>query len=191
MSPELQSYRCGAAARWLPRVSAAAVLLAGLLASFRFQAWDSNPGGSPLRMFLVVVVGAMALWILRSAAEVRIRVDLDDQRLQLSYGSQSSGITLQQIERFEFDHPMTASRRLLPATVVVDDKGRAWRLPVVLDSGAELIEAIIERTGREDLEAWADSLSLRQRMNRSSLVTGIGYACVALILAGAFWFYLH
>ena len=185
------SYRCGAAARWLPRVAAAAVLLAFLLVSFRFQAWESNPGGSPLRVFMVVIGAAIGLWILRSGAEVRLKVDLEDERVRLSYGTVSSTVALDKVDRFEFDHPMTASRRLLPAAVLLDEKGTAWRLPVVLESGADLIDAIVERSGREDLAAWADSLPLRQRMNRAGLVTAVGYGAAAAVVASGVWFYLR
>ena len=114
------SYRCGVSARWMPRTVAAAVLLAALLGSFRLEAGDLNSTGFPLRVFLMVSGGAMALWILRSGAEVRLVVALEDERVTLSYGGRrSSSLPLSRIEHFEFDYPMTASRRLLPAAVLL------------------------------------------------------------------------
>lgn len=185
------SYRCGLAARWLPRAFAGAVLLGSMLVAFRFSAGRASGVGFPLQAFLILIGAALGLWILRSCAEVRVKVDLEDEQILFSYGAQTSNLALAQIQRFEFDHPMTASRRPLPAAVLIDDDARAWRLPVVLESGADLIEAIVLRSGRSDLETWAETLSLRRRMSRGGLVTALGYACALLLLAAAFWFYLH
>ena len=70
---EPPAFRCGRAARWLPRVLAAAVLVAALLAAFRFDPESALEQSKLLRNLVAVLGGGLALWIVKTGAEVSRR----------------------------------------------------------------------------------------------------------------------
>jgi len=163
--------------------------VATLLVAFRFDTAATRMVGFPLQAFLALLGALAALWVLRTGAELRVVVGVDESGIEIAYGARRSRIPFDRLDRFEFDSPMSATRRPFPAAVLVEDGGRAWRLPAVLESGDELIEAIVRGAGRGDLEAWAESLGIVPRMGRWRLITGIGYALALVIVAAGIWFY--
>ncbi len=182
---------CGRTALWMPRVLAGAVLVSGMLAAFRVDGYAELQFSSGLLATVVVFSAFLAIWILRAGAEVRLRVRFDGGLVLFEIGNSATGVTFANLDRFEFEGPIGVSKRLFPATVLLDKDGKTWRLPVALDRGAELIRQIVLRSGRSDLEAWADTLHLERRMRRGVWFTRGGYLVATLSLAAAAWFYVH
>lgn len=185
------AFRCGAAARWLPRTLAAAMLVSAMLVAYRFDPHRSMTFAREIQALVVVVGAALGLWIARTGSELRLTVRAERERLELSYGRQASTVRFDDIERLAFEAPLGAARRLWPATLLIDRAGREWRLPALLRDGDRLIEALVANSGRDDLAAWVDSLKLRQRMAHSGALTATGYGLAVLAVAAALLFYLR
>jgi len=186
-----ESYGCSGAALWLPRVLAAAVIVASMLGAFRLELSPGASFSKPIQGGVIVVGAFLGLWILRAGSEVRIRMHLDGPRLFFSSGRQSAALEVDSIVRLGYEAPLGASRRLFPAAVLIEKNGRPWRLPVLLDRGAALIDDLLERSGRSDLVSWAESLRLRQRMERRRTVLVVGYSLSGLIVAAGWLFYVR
>ena len=174
------------AARWLPRVLALALLALGLVAAARAGRIEPQPGVSvpPLTQRLVqsqqlffALVGLLAgVAVIRGGAEVRTRARLGGEALHVTAGIGEIDIEYDKMERLEFASPFSQSRtRWLPATVIVDKWGQAFRLPATLQQGDRLIREIVRRSGREELAAWSQALQLEKRMGRPQLCLAVGY----------------
>jgi hypothetical protein len=183
-------YRCARAARWLPRVLAGSVLAAAMLASFRIDPRVDAMGWGPVRTFVVLGGAVVALLILRKGAEVRTVVELDGEAVTFRQGGREASLPHRDLDSLEYAPPLSASRHWLPAAVLVDRWGKAWRLSAVLERGDRLIERLAAVTGRSDLESWIEALRLRRRMGRAGRLCLIGYLAAAAILAGGLVFYL-
>lgn len=190
MSADATEYRCPAAARWLPRVLAGAVLAAAMIASFRIDPRANAMGWGPVRTFVVIGGAVAALLVLRKGAEVRTRVRLDEEGLTLLHGSRTAYLPFRELDSVEYSAPFSASRHWLPAAVLVDRWGKGWRLCALLDGGERLIDRLVAVTGRSDLESWVEVLSLRRRMGRAGKLCAVGYLAAAAIVAAALVFYL-
>lgn len=184
-------YGCSGAVLWLPRVLAAAVVVASMLAAFRLEMSQGASLAKPIQGGVIVVGAFIGLWILRAGSEVRLRMHFDGPRLFFSLGRQSAAVELDAIVRLAREAPFGASRRLLPAAVLIEQNGRPWRLPVVLDHGAELIDDLLERSGRSDLAAWAEILELKQHMQRKQTVIVVGYSVALLVVLAGWLFYVR
>jgi hypothetical protein len=180
-------FRCGPWARWLPRVLAGAVLTAALLAAQRIE----HGGGVGLQApLLVTVAGAiLALWVLRQGSEVRIEVEIDDERLLFVRGAHRSELGFPAIESLTWAPSFSLSRTWVPGCVLLDDAGRHWRLSALLRRGDELVREIVRRAEREDLATWAEERALERHMGRTTLFVALGYSGAAAILAVALAFY--
>jgi len=188
---EVRVFTCGVAARWLPRVLAGAILAAAMLAALRFAPYRALAMARIVQGAVCVTGLAAAAWILRSAsAESRSVIALDDEGLFLAQGRRNQRLEFERIERFEFDWPLGPSRRLWPATVLVDREGRVWRIPAVVDDGAALIDELLERTRRDDLREWATCLNLARRMGHARWIVGAGYGTAAAFVVAAVAFYV-
>jgi hypothetical protein len=183
-------YCCSAAARWLPRILAASLLAAGLLAAFHFERRPNVPYASQFEAFLVLVGGVLAFWVVKAGAEVRLRLRFEDGRLWFSYGGRSAALELRDIERFEYAAPFVAGRRWLAAAQIIDRGGAVWRVPALLANGGEWLDELLRRTGRSDLDAWAEALNLRERMSRAGRHLAIGYGVALGLIAVATVFYI-
>ena len=73
------TYRSGVAARWLPRILAAAILAAAMLAGLRLEERVATGYGRGLRTFVVLVGALAALSVVRRAGDVRVVFDLGPQ----------------------------------------------------------------------------------------------------------------
>jgi hypothetical protein len=183
-------YRCGPAARWLPRVLAATWLLAGLVVAMGLGSAQHLPFARGVQWIVIAAGGVFGAWTLRSGRETAVRVTVTPSQVLFAYGARESGVAFDDIERFAAELPLAGSRHLFPATVLRDRFGGEWRLPAVLADGAQAVREIVERSGRDDLRTWMDALRLERRMRRERQIVGIGYAAAAALLlaALAFWF---
>lgn len=174
-------FRSGSAARWLPRAMAAAVMVLAGVAAGRV------PDGEDLFAYFKVaylLLGAFgAFQILRAGTEVRVEVREDGDRIWVGAGSHQGEMEYAKIERLEYDSPFARSMRAwLPATALVDDLGRSFRLPATLDQGDLLLERILARSDKSELRTWAETLQLPARMSRPGRVVAVGYAAVVAVL---------
>ena len=188
---EAAVYRCGAAARWLPRVLAGSLLAAALVATKRVDPELVISGSRGFRAAAVMLAGILAVWIVRRGGEVRLRIAVDDTDLVFESGAERSTLHLVDVEALRYDAPFGVSRSWLPATVLIDRGGREWRLPALLDAGDRLVEEILERSGKQNLEAWAQALRIQSRMSRGGSRVRLGYAAAAAILGAGLLYYLH
>ncbi len=185
------AYRCGAAARWLPRALAGSLLAAALVATQRVDPESVVSGSQGFRTAVIVLAAILAVWILRQGSEVRLRIEVNDEDLVFESGAQQSTLRLVDVEALRYDAPFGVSRSWLPATVLIDRGGREWRLPALLDAGDRLVDQILQRGGKQKLEAWARALRIRSRMSRGGSRVRLGYATAAAILGAGLLYYLH
>jgi hypothetical protein len=188
---ETRVYRCGAAARWLPRVLGGAVLVTAMLVALRLLPASGVPGAREFRAGLVVLAAVVALWVVRKGGEARIEVGVGPNGLFLFRGPHRSDLAYDEIDGLRYDAPFGASKSWVPATVLTDRRGATWRLSGFLDRGERLIEDLLELSGRDDLRAWADALQIPRRMAGSSRRVGLGYGFAALVLLTGAIFHLH
>jgi hypothetical protein len=173
----------------LPRTLAGAVLVAGLLASAHVE--PTLPGANTLRALLAVVAAIAALWVVRRAGEVRLRVTAGAKGLTFERGAHSASLPYDDIDAIRFEAPFGASRSWLPAAVLVDRQGRDWRLCALLSSGDRLVADIVERSGREGLATWVDEHRVLRRMSLSRLRVRLGYAMALAVLLAPALLYLR
>jgi hypothetical protein len=185
------SYRCGAAARWLPMALAAGALATGFLAGERLVRAQGLAFGGGIRWVVVGAGAALALWVLKAGSEARLILTVDAQGLHFKYGRQGAGLAFEAIDRLDWEPPLARSRMLFPALLLRDRYGRDWRLPVVLEAGPAALRALLDRSAREDLATWAETLALERRMGQSPLVVAAGYALAALMPLAAAVFYFR
>ncbi len=179
---ESEVFRSGRAARWMPRVLGAAALFAGFAAAARIPSLHALL--SAMKLVYVAVGAFAALQIVRTGGEVRIVARVEDDRLWIGTDDDQREIEYGRLRRFEYDTPFARSmRRWLPAAVLVDDTGTAWRLPATLERGDALVRRIVERSGDDELRTWAETHRLERRMGRPQRVVRAGYAAAALLFA--------
>ena len=183
-------YRCGPAARWLPRALAASVLAGAMLAGSRI-----DPSVAPLvpfvRQFVILAGAVLAVMIVRKGGEVRFSFGLTRDALIVAAGKRTARLELSRVKRVDYEAPMGGSMNWVPATVLIDDEGRGWRVPSLVERGDRLIVDLLGRAARNDLDAWADAHHVVPRMGRYSLRVRAGYALVAIVLVASLAYYLH
>ena len=185
---DVSSFACGAPARWLPRALGGSVLAAGILAAGRVGSQSSAGGAQGFRLLLLMAAAAAALWIVRKGGEVRVRVSVEAEGIVFEVGSHRVSLEFERIEALRYEAPFGPSRSWLPAAVVVERGGREWRLSALLTAGDVLIDTLVNRSGREDLVAWAEAHGIRDKMSRSSLRLRIGYAfALAVVILAALY----
>ena len=140
---------------------------------------------------MILLAAILAVWILRQGSEVRLRIEVDDRDLVFESGAQQCTLRLVDVEALRYDAPFGVSRSWLPATVLIDRGGREWRLPALLEAGDQLVEEILQRSGKQNLETWAEALRIRSRMSRGGSRVRLGYATAAAILGAGLLYYLH
>ncbi len=185
MSGRDDGYACGTAARWLPRVLAASLLVSGWLLVVRLGPDSTVPGARSVRGLVVVAAALVALWIVRKGGELRLRLRVTDDGLRFEHRSHSAELPFEAIESVRYEAPFAGSRVWLPAAVLVDSQDRSWRVSALLDGGDRLFVELVRRSGREDLAAWVDAHRVIERMGRSAWRVRLGYALVATIFLGA------
>jgi len=184
-------YVCGWASRISPRVLAGALVAAVFLVTSRFQDAPGIIGGARVRLALWAGAAVLALWVLNKGAELRLRVGISGQGLSFTYGARQTVLDFGEIETLRFDPPFAARRSWLAATVLLDVRGQAWRLPVTLEAGDRLVAELVRRSGREDLATWVEVLQVERRMRCGRLHTTAVYTTAVVFLIAAVTFYLH
>ncbi len=183
-------FRCGAAARWLPRALAAAVLTAVTLGALRI-----DPSADALlpfvRQFIMLAGAALAVAIVRMGGEVRYTFALTRDAVIVALGASSVRIELAQLSRLDYAAPLAGSLHWLPATLVIDGGGRSWRVPALLTDGDRLITELLRRAQRNDLDTWAEAYRIVPRMARFGLRVRLGYAVVLITLVTGVVYHLH
>ena len=187
----LISFRCSAAARWLPRALAGSLLAAATLAAFRMDPHGVLFSSTYLRNGVALTGGLLALWIVRKGAEVRSVVSIGDEGMVISHGSRSHTIPFNRMSRLGYAAPFAATRNWLPAMLLWDEERTCWRILSLLRDGERLLALLLERAGREDLAAWAETLRLQRRMAASGRRVAVGYIISAAILAAGLVYYFH
>jgi hypothetical protein len=188
---DIATFRCGPAARWLPRALAGAVLAAATLAAFRMDPQGVLLGSSYLRNGVALTGGLLALWIIRKGAEVRTVIGVSDEGLIISHGSRSHVLPFDRVVRLGYAAPFAATRNWLPAMLIWDKSKMRWRISSLLRDGELLLSALLEKEGREDLTSWSETLKLQQRMAASGRRVAVGYLIAAAILAAGLVYYFH
>jgi hypothetical protein len=184
-------YRCGVAARWLPRALAGSVLVAAMLLALRLLPASGVPGAREFRAGLVVLAAVAALWVVRKGGEARIEVGVGPMGLFLFRGPHRTDLSFEEVDGLRYEAPFGPSKSWVPAAVLTDRRGTAWRMSGFLEHGDDLIDELLELSGREDLRAWADALGIRRRMAGASRRVGLGYGISAIVLLSGLTFYLH
>jgi len=185
------SFRCSFAARWLPRALAGSLLAAATLAAFRMDPHGVLFRSTYLRNGMALAGGLLALWIIRKGAEVRSIVSVGDAGLVISHGSRSHTIPFDRMSRLGYAAPFAATRNWLPAMLLWDENRVCWRILSLLRDGERLLTLMLEKAGREDLAAWAETLRLQRRMEASGRRIAVGYIISAAILAAGLVYYFH
>jgi len=176
------AYACGRAARWLPRVAAGAVLVAGLLAAAHIDPERGVAGARSVRA-LVAVVGAIgSLWVLRRGAEVRLRVSVGPEAVAFEANGRSAELPIDEIDAIRYEGPFGVSRYWLPAAILVDRQGREWRISGLLQAGDRLIAEIVDRGRREALATWVCEQRIGERMAHAPRRVGVGYGVALAIV---------
>ena len=179
-------HRCSAAARWLPRAFAGAVLVAGMLVAFALDPDATVPLVRPFKRGLVLVSALVALWLVRKGGEVRVGVGAGAEGLVFLAGPRRLDLPYREIAALRYEPPFAVSRSAwIPALALIDRRGTSWRIPALIERGERLVTALIDLSGREDLAAWADALDIERRMSRSGRRVAVGYGAAALIVVAA------
>jgi len=179
-------HRCSAAARWLPRAFAGAVLVAGMLVAFALDPDATVPLVRPFKRGLVLVSALVALWLVRKGGEVRVGVGAGAEGLVFLAGPRRLDLPYREIAALRYEPPFAVSRSAwIPALALIDRQGTSWRIPALIERGERLVTALIDLSGREDLAAWADALDIERRMSRSGTRVAAGYGAAALIVVAA------
>jgi hypothetical protein len=188
---DAETFRCGAAARWLPRTLAAAVLAAGTMAAFRMDPHGVLFSSTYIRNGIILAGAVAALYIVRLGAEVRTTVAVGEEGLIFSHGAKSHALPYANISRLGYAAPFAANRSWLPAMLVFDKDRGCWRVLSMMREGDRLLQLMLETAGREDLASWSETLALERRMRGFTRRVIIGYLVSAASLAAGLIYYFH
>jgi len=179
------SYRCSKAGVWLPRVLAAATLIAAVLISMRID--DSVIGNaSYARGALAAAGGFLGLVIIRTGAWAGAIYRLRDDALEICFSAKDRReLPFEQINSLTYDVPFARRRQWLPAMILVDRFGVAWRVPSILNHGDQFVRDLLAACGRDDLASFASAHRLEARMARYARRVQFGYGLALLIVIAA------
>ncbi len=174
-------YRCGTAARWLPRALAGSVLAVALMVAYDVDPEGQAWGSGVFRGLLGAAGGIAALWIVRRGGELRGAVRPGRDAVAFERGRGEAEVGYRELVELDWSPPLGPSRSWLPALLLVERSGRAWRVPGLLRDGERLLAEILERAGRDDLRAWAEARALERRMAGAGRRVAAGYAVAAAL----------
>lgn len=177
-------FRCTAAARWLPRTLAAAVLVGSMILSMRIYAGVAGTGWSHARTLVVLVGAACALVIVRSGGMVRAEFSFGAEALRLRIGRHRQELPYELIVSMVYETPFVKAWEWLPALVLIDRFGKRWRVPSFLSEGERFVSELTAAAARDDLRSFASAHDLPAKMaaTRGRLTWGYSLA-LALIVA--------
>jgi hypothetical protein len=131
------------------------------------------------------------LWIVRKGAEVRAVLVLGDEELVFRYGSREYALRLEDLDRLSYETPFAQSRTWLPALVLRDRFGQPWRISALISHGDRLLEEMLRRIDRSDLQTWSETLQLPRLLARSGRRVLIGYLVAAAFLVAGVVYYMR
>jgi hypothetical protein len=166
-----------------------AVLVATTLGAFRVEP-RANALLPYVQRFVVLAGALLAFSVVRRGAEVRRAFGLVGDTLLVSVGRHTSRLRLDDIERLDYSAPFAGTTSWMAATVLSDRDGRSWRIPTLVEDGDLLVRELIQRSGRNDLESWAEAYRVVSRMGRTARHIRLGYAVVVGLLVASVVYYL-
>lgn len=185
------AYRCGRAARGLPRILAGALLAAALIAAYQLPP-TRLVKASFARQGVMAIGVLAAFWVVRSGRELSTTVVVGDEALEFRESSGRRVLRTERVVAMAFRPPFTANRRWVPALVLDEEEGDRWRIPALIENGDGLIAELLRRTGRNDLSAWVEARRLDDRMGRARQWVVGGYITAgAIVLAALYFFVVH
>jgi len=116
---------------------------------------------------------------------VRLEVRLDDRAVELLGRGRSRRVPFETIDAIDFAPPFGDRGAWLPALVLLTADGGRYRIPALLRDGGPLVEEIVRRSGRSDLEAWVSARNLSRRMTRGARLVPIVWALAAAIVTAS------
>jgi hypothetical protein len=182
---KFESFRCGFAAAWLPRVAGGALLAAAVLVVLGVDPDGSAPYSGMIKAVVLTAAAGGALFFVRRGSEVRLVIGVGPAALRVSARRVRLDLPWEEIEAIDYDPPFGTSVGWLPALVLVDAKGRRFRIPAVIDDGPALLATVLEKSPRPELRTWAEARSLATRLGRARWFVGAGYLAAGAILVAA------
>jgi hypothetical protein len=179
---EAAVHRCSAGGVWVPRLLAGSVLVTAVIASRTMDPDQLFSSSRVYRGLVIVLGGIIALWVLKDGGIVRRSVQACKQGLVFRSGRKEDVLEYRDIVHIDYHLPFSSGRHWVPALVLEDRLGTAWRIPSFIEDGAGLVAELLERSDRSELDAWSDARNIPRRMG-----TGVGspkfwYAVSGLIL---------
>lgn len=176
-------HRCASGGIWVPRLLAGAVLVTAVIASRTMDPDQMFSSSQIYRGLVIVLGGIIALWILKDGGIVRRSVQACDQGLVFRSGRKEDVLEYRDIVHIDYHLPFSAGRHWVPALVLEDRLGTAWRIPSFIEDGGGLVNELLERSDRSELNAWSDARRIHQRMGTGAGSPKFWYVVSGLILA--------
>jgi len=158
-----------------------------VLGSTTFVGWRMTTQEALWGGRILIMAGALvSWWLLRRGNEVRVRWTLTDRALHWSLGRTRTQLAFDDIASLDYDAPFATRGYWLPAWTLHDRQGRVWRVSALIGRAPELLAALLQRSGRSDLAAWAESRSVASRLRRARVLIGWAYGLsLGLVVAAA------
>ncbi len=179
------AYACPAAARRLSWVLAAALVAASAILAARIDPAGRLPNSAVMKGLLVAAAAVLGARIALSLSELRLTARVRERDVLLELRGRMAALAWEDIERVDWDPPFRHYSRWSPALVLVDRRGRRFRIPALVTGGDRLVADLLEAAGRSDLSNQAAAQSLAKRMARSRRWTAAAYAAAACAMVAA------
>jgi hypothetical protein len=178
-------HACPASARRLSWVLAAALVAAAAILAARMDPAGRVRSSALMKGLLVAAAAVLGARIALSLAELRLTVRVRERDVLLELRGRMASLAWEDILRLDWDPPFRHYARWSPALVLVDRRGRRFRIPALVTGGKRLVADLLEAAGRSDLAEWAAAQSLAARMARSRWWAVAGYVVAACTVAAA------
>lgn len=179
---ETPEHRCSRAGIWMPRLFAGAVLVVAVIASWTMDPDQHFASSRMYRGLVIVLGGIIALWILKDGGIVRWSVLAGPSGLVFRAGGKENMLEYRDIVHIDYHLPFSSGRHWLPALVLVDRLGTAWRIPSFIGGGKGLVAQLLEQAGRNELDAWSDARRIPSRMGRGAGSLWLWYVVTGILL---------
>ena len=179
------AYACPASTRRVSWVLAAALVAAAAILAARMDPAGRLPNSAVMKGLLVAAAAVLGARIALSLAELRLTVRVRERDVLLELRGRMASLAWEDILRLDWDPPYRLYSRWSPALVLVDRRGRRFRIPALVRGGERLVADLLEAAGRSDLSDWAAAQSLAARMARSRGWAVAGYVAAACVVAAA------
>ncbi len=183
VSDKAVEHRCSRGGIWLPRVLAAAVLLAAVIASRTLDPDHLFASSRIFRPLVIVLGGIVALWILKDGGIVRWSVRAGESGLVFRVGRKENLLEYRDIVHIDYHLPFSDGRHWLTAMVLTDRLEGHWRIPSFIGDGKGLLEELLRQADRNELIAWSDARRIPVRIGRGAGSLGLWYGVAGTVLA--------